>query len=862
MAAFAAFAAISCQQELRPDQPVKGDEPAVDAPVVWTLDAGFAAEEPGAQVAPSSKTTLNGTKITWSVGDKINVNGVESLALTAADIEEDASKAHFQFTAVPAGDSLLAVYPASTYASYQDTLVSINFPATQSYNPASNGFDPTSAIMLGCGAGNACSFQHAAAYLKITCNQAVKSVRVMANCFPANSNKEMRAGMAISGIRTVNLNQPFLTDAVLEDIGSSTTADMGEGVAAGTPIVIALPPRNFNHGLNFMVITTDGKYQIFRSTSGIDLSTRLGKIMPISFNLDNLKTYEGPGIYSADDYQAFVYSYEQQNPEMMDRFRDASGVYHLRADISAITFTRLGANYNRHSGDVGTNIHFSHEFDGHGHTIHQDSTSVALFSYLEETAYIHDLELTGKFTRIANDGWGTANLAIRNRGEIRNCVNRMDISINETTATPKGVYLTGLVLSNGGVMRDCANYGKIEANLIYSGNRALIVGAIACVGNYEGVCGNFENCENFGDIKIVKTSSSSPLTRSLQCGVGGICGKIEEGSIASRGSANAVDGKYYARTPEFCFFENCHNSGNITYWEDGNSNNSPLAIGGILGRCCKTSSDGTSFSFNGLDGYYLIVNHNCRNTGTIDVSSSAGQLAAYNVSGARELYIGGLVGVAHGICTKSGGYAVIRGRSDCTIKVGSTRGGECAGGIIGGAALCKIEMATATISYQKTDNTLFSPTKVGYVAACVGLVIKRAVIYGAASLDHANAQYGIDASGLNGYTVEASGFGGVTNSAAQSTSDSNFTGKYHNKWDSNGDFTDAEQTDPYLILETGGSDVYFNFTGIKPDGNPFASGEFIKTNMASCDVLYGGAAKNRTWRSNKVHMFVNYDPNA
>ena len=859
MAAFAAFAAISCQQELRPDQPVKGDEPAVDAPVVWTLDAGFAAEEPGAQVAPSSKTTLNGTKITWSVGDKINVNGVESLALTAADIEEDASKAHFQFTAVPAGDSLLAVYPASTYASYQDTLVSINFPATQSYNPASNGFDPTSAIMLGCGAGNACSFQHAAAYLKITCNQAVKSVRVMANCFPANSNKEMRAGMAISGIRTVNLDQPFLTDAVLEDIGSSTTADMGEGVAAGTPIVIALPPRNFKHGLNFMVITTDGKYQIFRSTSGIDLSTRLGKIMPISFNLDNLKTYEGPGIYSADDYQAFVYSYEQQNPEMMDRFRDASGVYHLRADISAITFTRLGANYNRHSGDVGTNIHFSHEFDGHGHTIHQDSTSVALFSWLDETAYIHDLELTGKFTRVANSGWGTSNLAIRNHGEIRNCVNRMDITINETQPTTGGMYLTGLVLSNGGVMRDCINYGKIEANLNYTGsNRALIVGAIACVGNHDGECGNFENCENYGAIKVTKTSvpeGSYSLTRSLQCGIGGICGKLEDGTIASRGNANVVDGKYYAKTTAFCFFENCHNFGKITYWEDDKSNNSPLAIGGILGRCCKTSSDGTSYDFSGYDGYYTLINYNCRNTGTIDVSSSAGQLAAYNISGAREIYIGGIAGVVHGICSKNGGYAVIRGNSNCIIKVGGTRGGEVAGGIIGGACLCKIEMATANVTYQKTDNTMFTPTKAGLLAACVGLVIKRCVIYGGSSIDHSNAQYTVDASAVTDYTVVNTGFGGVTSHSS--------TYKYHNKWDATtGDYTDAEQTTPYIILEGNGTtNYYFNFTGIKPDGSSFTAGDYNKSNKGSCDVFYGPSMNNISIRNDYVHMVVN-DPNA
>ena len=848
MAAFAAFAAISCAKEIREETPVKPEETEVNAPVVWTLSAGFKPEENDQPVAPASRTALNGTKMSWSVGDKINVNGVESLALTAADIEEDAALAHFQFTAVPQGDELIAVYPASAAGTYQDTLTSVNFPATQSYDPETQAFDPNAAILLGSGTGTSCSFQHGAVYLKFTCDQPVKSIRIMANAYTLNDNKEMRAGMAVSGIRTVNFDQYFLTDAVVPDIGSSTTVDLGAGVPAGTPIVAAMPPRNFKDGLNFMVITTDDKYQIFKSENGIQLASKLGKILNISLNLNDLKTYEGPGIYSADDYEAFIYSYERQDADMLDRFRDASGVYHLRADISAITLTRMGANAGGHAGEAGSNIHFVHEFDGHGHTIHRDSTSVALFSYLE--GYIHDLELSGKYTRIANTGWGTPTLVIRNHGEIRNCVNRMNIFINETTPGSAAVQLTGFVTSNAGAMRDCVNYGNIEANLIYTGgNRKLYVGGIAAIGEDAGECGNFENCHNYGNIKITKTSTPSgayTLTRTLSCGIGGICGKIEAGSIASRGNANVVEGKYYAKETAFCFFENCHNEGNITYWEDGNSNNSPLAIGGILGRCCKTSSDGTSFDFSGLDGYYLIINYNCRNTGTIDVSSSAGQLAAFDISGARELYIGGIAGVVHGICSKSGGYAVIRGRSDCTIKVGGTRGGEVAGGIVGGACLCKIEMATASIKYEKTGNTLFAPSKAGLLGACVGFVIKRCVIYGGSSLDHANAQYNIDASGMNGYSVVASGFGGVTVNSSTYT--------YHNAWGADGNYSDQAQTSPWIIAEGSSTVKYFNFTGVKPDGSSFTAGTYTNANKASCDAFYGPNANRSIRKSSTVEV--------
>ena len=847
LAAFAALAALSCAKELRPDtegKAEKGNEPKPE--VVWTLNAGF-PQEGVDQVAPASRTALNGTKVSWTAGDQIVVNGVTSLALEAENITNEGASATFEFSSIPEGDTLVAVYPASVYSVYQDSLEAVTFPAHQTYDPATQQFDPSASILLGQGTGAGCTFRHAAAYLKITCDQPVKSIRVMANCYNTNSDTEMRAGMAVSGIRTVNFDQPFLTDAVLVDNGSSTEISFGEGVPAGTPIVLSMPPRNFRDGLNFMVITTDGKYQIFRSSSPVQLAGKLGKLLDLSLSLNNLKDYAGPGIYSADDYEAFVYSYECQDPVMMDRFRDESGVFHLRADISGINFTRLGANAGKHAGDAGSNITFSDEFNGHGYAIHQDSSRVALFSSLDSEGYIHDLVLTGKFVKIPNTGWGTANLAIRNHGEIRNCVNRVNISINESESEPGSgaVLLTGFVTSNAGVMRDCINYGNIEANLFFKGsNRDLLVGAFAAAGNHDGECGNFENCDNHGSITIKKITipdGAYQMTRSLQCGIGGICGKVDDGSIASRGNPNVVEGKYYARTPEFCFFENCRNYGGITYWEDDKTNNSPIGVGGILGRCCKTDSKKESFDFSGYDGYYMLINYNCQNYGTLDVSSSGGQLAATNISGARELYIGGIAGVVHGICSKKGGYAIVRGRSNCTIKLGSSRGGEVAGGIIGGACIAKIEMSNTDVVFEKTGNTLFAPDKVGYAAACVGLVIKRCVIYGGTSLEHANSQFKMDASGLNGYTVVGTGFGGVTSHSSTYT--------YHNAWDAEGNYSDADQKTPYIILEVAGDTKYFNFTGTKPDGSSFATGLFTSSNKADCDAVYAPGNTNKSWRS-------------
>ena len=166
MAAFAAFATIACQREELVQTPSPEENPEVQqGPAVWTLTAGFKAEDGGSQIAPASRTALEGTKVTWTVGDKINVNGVESLALTAADIEENAALAHFQFTEVPQGDSLVAIYPASAYNGTTvkdgETYQTFNVPATQSYDYQSAGYDAASAIMTGVGTGTSVAFVHA-----------------------------------------------------------------------------------------------------------------------------------------------------------------------------------------------------------------------------------------------------------------------------------------------------------------------------------------------------------------------------------------------------------------------------------------------------------------------------------------------------------------------------------------------------------------------------------------------------------------------------------------------------------------------------------------------------------------------------
>lgn len=818
MAAFAAFATIACQREELVQTPSPEENPAVQqGPAVWTLTAGFKAEDGGSQIAPASRTALEGTKVTWTVGDKINVNGVESLALTAADIEENAALAHFQFTEVPQGDSLVAIYPASAYNGTTvkdgETYQTFNVPATQSYDYQSAGYDAASAIMTGVGTGTSVAFVHAMAYLRITVTDAdVKSIRVMANSH--FSGIVPKAGMSIAGPRRVSTEATYPSDVMVPDDGSTVTLDFGDsGIPAGTPMLLPIVPRNYNEGLNFFVITTDGKYKIFKSSSAFKLGTKNGTIQDFSITLgSNLKDYQGPGIYSRDDYEAFVRSYERED---FAKWVGEDGEINLYADIaSPIGFGRIGVNDA--AGANGLNIQFSDTFDGNGHSIRQDSSIVALFSGITASGVVKNLVLEGKGYHATTRSWGSSQLAIRNYGNIESCTNNMDIEIvDPDEGSHDAIYACTFVCTNSGTMRSCINNGDITISMKCDANRICMAGGLAALNTYNSDadhnCGNFLSCKNYGNITITKVSHDNATKRILhRCGIGGICGRVEYGVYGDK----------------YSIFDYCENHGNITFHEDAWSGNLPMMFGGLIGSAAPYIASGTNTScvdFSQKDGFYLVVRTSCKNYGTLDIGSSATSVTSATVTGARQLYVGGLVGFIYGMgsVSQTYGYAVLRGFNYGTIKLGSVAGSECAGGLAGGSAFAKIDAAGADFKFEKTTNTLFTPAKVGNCAAVVGLVVKRTDILGNSN-SATPMTFKMDASGLNGLTVLNSGLAGVTSSKSV---DGTGTSASHAVYINGARFT--------------------LFQGRKPNGS-FNTGTFTEaSDISTCDALFGGTTTNR-----------------
>lgn len=164
-------------------------------------------------------------------------------------------------------------------------------------------------------------------------------------------------------------------------------------------------------------------------------------------------------------------------------------------------------------------------------------------------------------------GWRSGILCGENRGTIENCTSRgtLDYTINT------GKHWQGAIcgFNNGGIIKNCANYGNITGY----GN----------VGGIAGGCGNdgiILNCLNLGNIRAEYTYDS-----------GGICGNSSEqgkGKAYFFNCYNAGDiscvnynvGGIIGMSTNETYLYNCYNIGNISssrkcgiaYWESAKPN--------------------------------------------------------------------------------------------------------------------------------------------------------------------------------------------------------------------------------------------------------------------------------------------------
>ena len=164
-------------------------------------------------------------QVCWSEGDAVNVNGYESLPLTA----EQAGRASAEFMLYNGTAPFSVIYPASIYQGQSaDGMVSVKIPATQEYSATS--FGKGAAVLYGYGesADVPVSLNNLCAAVKVTLNSAENSIsqaRIISNSKSApiagDFSIDPKTGeyTVTSGLTTVSLN--IAEVSLTEDGGQS-----------------------------------------------------------------------------------------------------------------------------------------------------------------------------------------------------------------------------------------------------------------------------------------------------------------------------------------------------------------------------------------------------------------------------------------------------------------------------------------------------------------------------------------------------------------------------------------------------------------------------------------------------------------
>lgn len=746
--------------------------------------------------ATDSKTTIsdNGDKtwsVLWTADDAISVNGQSSNSISLSD---DRKSAEFTLPVVDA--PYKAIYPASSAASAEK----LTIPATQNYVEGS--IDPSSAIMLAYSetASQALAFHHAMAYLKInvqgtTDTDNIRSIRVSGN---NNETMQGEFNLDFSDAPSMKAAATAANNSIIYDCGT-------EGVEQGKDLFIAIPARDYAKGLTLTIIDSQNHYQSVHSYNLF--SAVAGKIYPTSITFNPQGTYIQGGIYTAEDWNAFVTAVNNLDytawVSEVDREVDGKVVQevgvHLMADIFSSTNLKRTMDKNN-----GTKVEWDGTFYGHGHTITHNAIE-PLFLHIGTTGVVKDLIVAGTRTSNAVNGW-PGSIALNNAGQIRNCTNKVNVKLSGAHTQACGICRTntgtvadcvnegsisisnptaavlaaGVVLYSSGTIARCTNKADIsvtgvDQNCVVGGvahslsgttvqnlsnegalsieasltaARTIFMGGVTALANYSGKGAKVLNCSNSGDLKIVKTGDYHMVGGAI----GGIAGAIELGKSGTEGvTFSTIDG--------------CSNSGKISFKEtDRTSTDEAYAIGGILGRCGVYSAEGY---FDVDKGWYTIIRYSCFNIGTLDVYTDNGSSMTESITEARQTYVGAIAGYVNGGTST----AIVRGNTKnqaCTILIGSKQGGICAGGILGGGGKVKIDgTSCANVTFGPSE--VQAPVKLGYVGAVIGWGVQNVSV----TSTKAVASFNFDSS-LKSANY-ASGFGGIATGKTMTIAKSSVT---------------------------------------------------------------------------------------
>lgn len=735
----AAFLAFSCEREeaLPQEEPIPGkvnDD-------VTVLTAGI--EE--------TKTVLDGVDVKWTDGDKINVNGTESNALS---LGAPSASADFNF---PGTIELPydAVYPASVYTSAS----TITLPATQSYTAGSFA-SGAAAMYARTTAGSNLSFHHLMCIVKVSVTRAAATPDTHDIKYVEFRSKGTER---VSGLFSIDYTSGAITPS--GDAGATDNAVRVTGAvstASGADFYIAVPANTYASGFTVKVCDTEGHYM----EKSKDASTALeaGHIHPMAaFEFVPTRTeVETIIITSAAELTTFATNWNSGAYSDADPFTVQLGNDITFTSEEAAAFPGIG------TWEKG----FSVTFDGQNHTISGYNASVPLFTRTESSSTVKDFTLNGTMSTKPSEAHAVSgadtfesylgSVSGYHRGTISGVTSNVNIEINERTfETPSKTYLcigglVGKMVSTSSVTG--SNYGGTLTDAdVFTGSPRVYVGGI--VGQQNNSSSTVSDCELLagGSINLDATVSSS----TVRYNVGGISGRLDPGNLfdcTNNGTVevsvnSGITGGTYTYVGGLCgansgesTFSGLSNNGAVIINIAGYAATQPLAVGGIIGSNTIaltgteniTNTSSSSVTVNGTaawDSFSKGVDAGGifgRNSAAIDGLTNNGLVTYVDIDTdgtiiGQNLYMGGVIGVQTAgtisNCTNEGEV-----HFDVNRGAARAYNGIYYGGVVG--------YSTAEITVDHCSNSGYvhggvnikGSTGVSYVGGIAGYVQKASVV--------------------------------------------------------------------------------------------------------------------------------------
>ena len=650
---------------------------------------------------------VNGHRsVYWDEGDAINVNGSESVPLTA----EQAGQRSADFTLYNCTVPFNVIYPASIcegYASADKPVENVpagnavlNIPAVQKYSPTS--FGKGSAILYGYGKDEKTpvELKNLCGAVKVTLKEGAEILNRA--LLVSNSKSSPIAGRyaldpqsgkytVLDGVLTVSLE--------IEEVS------LADGARS---FYFTIPQGSYPEGFTIRFYNKEGfpmecQWLKMPGAEADGVTVEGGRL----YEFKAVEYVAGKKeIMTGEEWKLIAEKLNSKDLSWEDTYLDKTNTIRLGADIV------LPEGTPRITGT------FKYILDGQGFSITNNNATDALIKDLPKGGVIRDLILAGnlKYENLETSQIEVSSFVYTlSGGEIENCVNRMQFDVKARTV----IFGSFARTITAGTMSGCVNEADMNIYMSVAENTA---GAKSFGGGLVATCFSptgvslLENCENRGNVTVTMKVDEDGKGGVGRAGFAGVLGYV----------SGATSEKY----PKLI---NCTNSGQVKLLSEGAAAvKTQYSVGGIVGLSAglPKSLDGFTYQYSSLDisatNCYLYM-ENCVNTGLIqnNATSSCGS-AEYH----GKIYTGGIAGTVLGIkenhakiinCTNKGEVLPYTVNADPYYRAAVC--GVC-GGILGAGGNVDIEggEVNAKIGSGKTHSFA--------TAGVIGLALSKFSIKG------------------------------------------------------------------------------------------------------------------------------------